>query len=79
MLKVDRIELDSAGFKELLLSNATKKAVEAEAKRVAGNAGDGFYAVKAKHMRYGGGRMGATVRSKASVSDADRKLLKAVT
>lgn len=72
------LELDHAGIKELLMSDAIGSEVQAAAQAIANRAGTGFQVVGPQGLGYGGGRVGygvAAVTYEAKVAEAENGAL----
>ena len=73
-----RIALLSDGIRQLLTSAPIGAECEKAAKRIAGEAGDGFEVLPAREMGFGGGRVGYAVHAEsyeAKKAEAEDKAL----
>lgn len=73
-----RIELNSDGIRELLMSQPIADECEKAARDIAERAGEGFEVLPAKQMGFGGGRVGYAVYTatyEARVAEAEDKVL----
>lgn len=73
-----RIELNHDGIRQLLMSEPIANECKKAAEKIAQRAGDGFEVSDARHMGYGGGRVGFTVRTateEARIAEAEDKVL----
>ena len=73
-----RIELVSAGIKQLLCSAGIAGECEKAAQGIAARAGDGFEVLPLRQMNYGGGRVGYAVHTateEARIAEAEDKAL----
>lgn len=73
-----RIELNSSGIRDLLLSQFVSDECEKAAQKIAAAAGDGFEVLPARQMGFGGGRVGHAVHAEsydAKVAEAEDKVL----
>lgn len=73
-----RIELNSAGIRELLMSQPIAEECRKAAEAIAARAGDGFEVLPLKQMGFGGGRVGYAVHADsydAKVAEAEEKVL----
>ena len=73
-----RIELNSDGIRELLMSDAIAKECEKAAQAIASRAGDGFEVLPMRKQSFGGGRIGYAVHAEsyeAKLAEAEDKVL----
>lgn len=73
-----RIELDSNGIRELLISQPIANECEKAAEKIKGVAGEGFEVLPARQMGFGGGRVGYSVHAEsyaAKQAEAEDKVL----
>lgn len=73
-----RIELNSDGIRELLMSDAIAKECEKAAQAIASRAGEGFEVLPMRKQSFGGGRIGYAVKTatqEAREAEATDKVL----
>lgn len=73
-----RIELNSDGIRELLMSQPIADECEKAANAIAERAGEGFEVLPARQMGFGGGRVGFAVKAatyEARLAEAEDKAL----
>ena len=73
-----RIELNSDGIRELLMSQPIADECRKAAEKIAERAGDGFEVSDKKYRNFGGGRFGYvvyTATQEAKVAEAEDKVL----
>ena len=73
-----RIELNSDGIRQLLMSEPIANECKKAAEKIAQRAGEGFEVLPARQMGFGGGRVGYAVHAEtheAKVAEAEDKVL----
>lgn len=73
-----RIELDSDGIRQLLMSAPIAAECEKAANQIAQRAGEGFEVLPIRQMGFGGGRVGYAVHTEsyeAALAEAEDKVL----
>lgn len=73
-----KIELNSDGIRELLMSAPIAAECEKAANEIAARAGDGFEVLPMRKQGFGGGRIGYAVRTEsyeACIAEAEDKVL----